>query len=155
MFESNTKKEKIKNKILSTIIVTILVIIPLIILNLFTEKDIKEQLVKPKKEQIISKEINTKKVKKEKQTKKMEVKEEFNLIITTKPEQAKIQIMNIKPKYNKKIKLKKGKYHIKISCNGYKTIEEWVEIKRQSIKKEYKLKKEKKINVNDLFKEVK
>ncbi|MEA2100546.1 MAG: caspase family protein [Campylobacterota bacterium] len=43
----------------------------------------------------------------------------FSLTIQTKPSNAKVQIMNIKDKYYDGIQLKKGKYKIKVSKNGY------------------------------------
>jgi len=45
----------------------------------------------------------------------------FALHIIANPKSAKIQIMNIKPKYYNGIKLKKGKYSIRVSQRGYYT----------------------------------
>ena len=45
----------------------------------------------------------------------------FTLTINTTPYNAKVSITNIKPKYYDGIKLKKGKYSIKVSKNGYIT----------------------------------
>jgi len=45
---------------------------------------------------------------------------EFPLTIHTVPSNAKVQILNIKPKYYDGIKLKQGIYNIRISKNGYK-----------------------------------
>jgi len=46
------------------------------------------------------------------------------------PSNAKVRILNIKPKYYDGIKLKKGKYHLEISKNGYRTINKWITLKQ-------------------------
>jgi uncharacterized membrane protein len=38
--------------------------------------------------------------------------------------------MNIKPKYYDGIKLKKGKYHIKVSKKGYSTVKKWINLEK-------------------------
>ncbi|MEN8147762.1 MAG: reverse transcriptase domain-containing protein [Campylobacterota bacterium] len=52
---------------------------------------------------------------------KVELKESYPLIIETVPYDAKIQIMNIMPKYKIGIELKPGDYDIQISKKGYTT----------------------------------
>ena len=54
------------------------------------------------------------------------LKTTYSLTINTVPGDAKIMILNIKPKYQKGIKLEKGSYHIKILKDGYETIEKWI-----------------------------
>ena len=56
-------------------------------------------------------------------------KDYFALTITTTPSDATVQIMNIKPKYYDGINLKKGEYIVKISKDGYKTIQGTIELK--------------------------
>ena len=77
------------------------------------------------------------------------------------PLNSKIRILNIKPKYKKGIKLRRGKYHIEISKKGYKTIHKWIEIKNKNLRLKVKLNKfhkkstkKKQINVNSLFDKV-
>jgi len=48
--------------------------------------------------------------------------EKFSLTINSTPLNAKIRILNIKPKYYDGIKLKEENYRIEISANGYKTM---------------------------------
>jgi len=50
----------------------------------------------------------------------------YTLNISTIPSNARIRIMNIKPKYYNGIKLKKGKYHIVITKKGYEKIDKWI-----------------------------
>jgi hypothetical protein len=53
----------------------------------------------------------------------------FGLTINTTPYDARVQIMNITPKYYDGIKLKKGKYDIKISKSGYITKQGFIDLK--------------------------
>lgn len=53
-------------------------------------------------------------------------KGEYPFVITAHPMDAKIMIMNIKPKYKKGMVLPKGKYDIKVSQHGYKSERIWV-----------------------------
>ena len=46
--------------------------------------------------------------------------------VVTTPENARIRIMNIKPKFHQGIELKPGKYHIEMSAEGYFTESKWV-----------------------------
>jgi hypothetical protein len=52
---------------------------------------------------------------------KVEIKESYPLFIETVPFDAKIEILNIEPKYKLGILLKPGEYSIKISKKGYVT----------------------------------
>jgi len=54
----------------------------------------------------------------------------YSLTIKTIPFNAKVQIMNIKPKYYDGIKLKNGKYDIRVSKKGYKTVRAWIELNK-------------------------
>lgn len=56
----------------------------------------------------------------------------YELYIETKPKNATIRIMNIKPKFKQGIILKRGKYEIEISAKGYKTRKEWITLKRNA-----------------------
>jgi tetratricopeptide (TPR) repeat protein len=47
------------------------------------------------------------------------------LFIDTEPEDARIRILNIKPRYFQGIELAPGHYHIEVSHNGYKTKKLW------------------------------
>jgi hypothetical protein len=49
------------------------------------------------------------------------------------PLDARIRIMNIKPKYYDGIKLKKGKYHIVISKDGYETLDQWISLNKDLV----------------------
>ncbi len=54
------------------------------------------------------------------------------LVIAT-PKDAKIRIMNIKPKYRDNILLKKGKYLIEVSKDGYETYKKWINLQKYKI----------------------
>jgi len=47
------------------------------------------------------------------------------------PENARIRIMNIKPKFYQGIELKPGKYQIEVSAKGYLTEMKWIQIKKE------------------------
>jgi len=49
----------------------------------------------------------------------------FNLIVNT-PENSRVRILNIKPKYKDCIALSNGKYHIEVSKKGYMQHKEWI-----------------------------
>lgn len=49
-----------------------------------------------------------------------------SLTVITKPEDARVRIMNIKPKYHPNIELTKGKYLLEVSAHGYKRYKKWV-----------------------------
>ncbi len=57
----------------------------------------------------------------------------FSLRITTVPADARVQIMNIKPKYYDGIKLKKGRYDVKISKKGYGIKRGWIKLEKDEI----------------------
>ncbi len=60
-------------------------------------------------------------------TKEPEAKQ-YRLFVKTKPENAGIRILNIKPKFFPGIALKPGTYHIEVSSNGYETQKKWIEL---------------------------
>jgi len=51
----------------------------------------------------------------------------YNLIVNA-PDDSKIRILNIKPKYEDCIALKKGKYHIEVTKKGYMKHKEWLQV---------------------------
>ena len=57
----------------------------------------------------------------------------FTLTIKTAPIDAKIQILNIKEIYYDGIKLKKGKYNVKVSKDGYETINKLISLDKDII----------------------
>lgn len=54
------------------------------------------------------------------------------LTVRTTPKADRIYILNIKPKYKDSIKLKKGKYHIKVVKNGYQTYTKWIDLNKDT-----------------------
>jgi len=58
--------------------------------------------------------------------------ERYTLKIITNPPHARVQIMNIKPKYHDGITLKKGRYTIRVSKPGYITSEYYVDVNNES-----------------------
>ena len=88
--------------------------------KLATEKRTEKRLAKEEAERV--------KLEKEKAS------QEFPLTVNTTPSNAKVQILNIKPKYYDGIKLKRGKYKIRVSKNGYKTVNVSVNPKNTPIK---------------------
>ena len=50
------------------------------------------------------------------------------LFVETEPEDAKVKILGIKPKFRQGIELKPGRYRIQASAKGYKSQKEWVKI---------------------------
>ena len=73
----------------------------------------------------------------------------YSLTIETTPKDARVRIMNIKPKYKDGILLKKGRYHIKVDKKGYSRINQWVELS----KNEYFTAELKKIKVKKVIKD--
>lgn len=51
----------------------------------------------------------------------------YSFIVDVYPDDAKIMIMNIEPKYKKGMALSRGKYDIKVSKKGYVTERIWIE----------------------------
>ena len=60
---------------------------------------------------------------------KLELNEKISLDVKVTPSNAKVRILNIKPKYYDGMKLKTGKYHIEVSKKGYETIDKWISLK--------------------------
>jgi len=52
------------------------------------------------------------------------------IFIHTFPQNAKIQILNIKPRFRQGITLPAGNYKIEISASGYQTLKKWVELEQ-------------------------
>ena len=50
------------------------------------------------------------------------------LFVNTEPENARVRILNIKPRFYQGMDLNPGEYHIEISASGYKTKKGWVEL---------------------------
>lgn len=57
-----------------------------------------------------------------------QLSQQVSLTVNTTPANAKIRILNIKPKYKPGMEVQAGKYHIEVSANGYQTYKEWHEI---------------------------
>ena len=78
---------------------------------------------------------------------RIEVKETYQLYIETVPYGAKIQILNIKPKYEMGIELKPENYQIRISKKGYETQTFWIKMEHENmfIKRELKAIKKRKV----------
>jgi hypothetical protein len=72
---------------------------------------------------------------------KIEVKSTYQLFIETVPYGAKIQILNIKPKYEMGIELKPDNYQIRISKNGYETQTFWIKMEQENVYIKRELKK--------------
>jgi hypothetical protein len=60
--------------------------------------------------------------------KKHRLKATFPVTIKANPSSARVQIMNITPAYQDKIKLKKGRYDVKVTKPGYRTQRFWVDL---------------------------
>lgn len=58
---------------------------------------------------------------------------EFALKVDTQPLSAKVQILNIKPRYYPGIQLIPGRYHVRVKATGYDTKEEWLEITNEPL----------------------
>ncbi len=78
---------------------------------------------------------------------KVEVKETYPLFIETVPYDARIQIMNIMPKYQMGIELKPGDYDIRISKKGYETQRFMIKMEHENIIMKRELQKIKKRKV--------
>lgn len=55
------------------------------------------------------------------------------LYVKTMPEDSRIRIMNIKPKFRQGIELAPGKYHIEVSAKGYVTESKWIVLSKGDI----------------------
>ena len=62
-----------------------------------------------------------------------EVNSAISLTVITSPDDARIRIMNIKPKYQAGIELDEGKYDIEITKDGYLTYRKWVTVDKKTI----------------------
>ena len=56
----------------------------------------------------------------------------YSLSIISFPKHSRIRILNIKPKYNNGMKLKKGKYNIEVSAKGYETSRKWIDLTKNN-----------------------
>lgn len=65
----------------------------------------------------------------------------YSLTIETSPKNAKVRILNIKPKYRDGIKLASGKYHVSVKAKGYVPYSRWVNIKNKNSHKKINLEK--------------
>ena len=77
----------------------------------------------------------------------VEIKPENPLFVKVVPYDARVQILNIKPKYTMGIMLKPGRYDIRISKKGYKSQRFWITMEHEPIVVERELKKIKKRKV--------
>lgn len=50
------------------------------------------------------------------------------LYVDTEPEDARIRILNIKPKYSRGIALDPGRYHVEVAAKGYETERRWIDL---------------------------
>lgn len=57
-----------------------------------------------------------------------------SLFIDAVPADARIRIMNIKPKFRQGIELKGGRYHVEVTAPGYKKYLEWIQIEKGEVK---------------------
>lgn len=57
-----------------------------------------------------------------------------SLFIDAVPADARIRIMNIKPKFRQGIKLKGGRYHVEVTAPGYKKYLEWIQVEKGEVK---------------------
>ena len=64
---------------------------------------------------------------------KVEVKSSYPLFVNATPYDARIQILNIKPKYMMGIELKPGRYDIRISKRGYQSKRFWVTMEHKPV----------------------
>ncbi|MBB1335075.1 PEGA domain-containing protein [Pseudoalteromonas sp. SR44-5] len=62
-----------------------------------------------------------------------EVNSAISLTVITSPDDARIRIMNIKPKYEAGIELDEGKYDIEVTKDGYLTYRKWVTVDKKTI----------------------
>lgn len=67
------------------------------------------------------------------QTPVEEIVDVISLTVATQPSDARVRIMNIKPKYESGIELKEGKYDIEVSKPGYTTYRKWVVVDKRTI----------------------
>ncbi len=77
----------------------------------------------------------------------VKIKPTYPLFVKATPYDARIQILNIKPRYTMGIELKPGKYDIRISKRGYKSQRFWITMKHEPVVIERELQKIKKRKV--------
>ncbi len=58
---------------------------------------------------------------------------QVHLIVKTSPDNSKIRILNIGPKYQPGMALKPKRYHIEVSHKGYQRHTEWIELKNEDL----------------------
>lgn len=58
----------------------------------------------------------------------------YRLTVNTTPKNARVRILNIKPRYSDGIKLAPGKYHISVSAKGYAPYSRWLNIEKNNRK---------------------
>jgi serine/threonine-protein kinase PpkA len=69
-----------------------------------------------------------------------ELVQTFSLSVQSKPERARVRILNIPERYQPGIQLVPGPYHIEVSQPGYETQKRWIEIVDQDLQPEFTLK---------------
>jgi formylglycine-generating enzyme required for sulfatase activity len=50
------------------------------------------------------------------------------LFVETRPENARVRVLNIRPKFHQGMLLKPGKYHVEVSAHGYELEKKWIEV---------------------------
>jgi hypothetical protein len=89
-------------------------------------RDLLLQLKNKKKSQLKQKKTDlSKKAEPSKNDKQIQ---KSRLYVDTEPKDARVRILNIRPKYYNGIMLKPGKYLVEVSANGYKTEKIWVPV---------------------------
>ena len=68
------------------------------------------------------------------QKQEKERSQKTRLYVETTPKDARIRILNIRPKFQQGIILRPGRYHIEVSANGYKTNKQWITIEKGETK---------------------
>ncbi len=58
-------------------------------------------------------------------------RERYALTVDVSPSEARVRIMNIKPKYHDGILLKPGNYHLRVDKRGFKTWDKWITMEKQ------------------------
>ncbi len=66
----------------------------------------------------------------------------YALLIKVKPENSRIRLLNVPNKYKDGVELISGRYRVEISKNGFKTITEWIEIKKEPLTISFELEPE-------------
>ena len=66
-------------------------------------------------------------------TVQIENKKTINLTILTNPNNARVRIMNIKPRYYPGIKLSQGKYEVYVTKLGFKAKRIWIDVTQTTV----------------------